>query len=121
MPDGAAKIRKVRVYSRPATLLNLDQRTREARLMRETRAELTAHVGGNPSATQRVLIDRATRLTLQLAMLDARAEGMTEHDSRTYLARTNTLTRLMRQLGMTGAAQRPPSLRDHIANRQAAA
>jgi len=68
-----------------------------------------------------VMIERATRLTLQLAMLDAKPEGMTAHDSRTYLAWTNALTRLMRQLGMTGAAQRPPSLADHIARQAAAA
>ena len=123
MPDGTGKVRKVRVYSRPATLLNIDQRTREARMMRETRAELVAHVGGKPSATQRVLIERAAQLTLQIGMLDAKqADGgaLTEHDARTYLAWTNTLTRLMRQLGMKGTAERQRSLAEHIAGQAAA-
>ena len=46
-------------YSRPATLAKLDGRTRESRLMQTARAELSAHVGGKPSAVQRRLIDRA--------------------------------------------------------------
>jgi hypothetical protein len=36
-------------YSRTAILSKLDGRTREARLMRGTRAALIAHVGGKPS------------------------------------------------------------------------
>jgi hypothetical protein len=111
VPQAAEKIRRLRVYSRPATLLTLDQRTREARIMRETRSELTAHVGGSPSATQRALIERAVALTLRIAMMDAKQhEAISDHDNRTYLAWCNTLTRLMRQLGLKGAAQRPPTV-----------
>lgn len=122
MSDYTADMAHLPPYSRPNALAKIDGRTREARLMREARAELVAHVGGTPSATQRVLIERAVQLTLQIAMLDAKQAGggLTEHDGRTYLAWTNTLTRLMRQLGMTGAAQRPRSLADHIAARAAA-
>ncbi len=89
--------------------------------MRGVRAELTAHLGGRPSATQRVLIDRAAMLTLQIAMMDARQAscGLSPRDSREYLAWTNTLTRLMRQLGMKGLAERPRSLADHIAGHPA--
>ena len=47
--------------SRP--LAKLDQRTKEARLMRETRAEVAAHVGGKPSAVQAAMIERACQLT----------------------------------------------------------
>lgn len=105
-------------YSRPTALAKLDGRTREARLMRQVRAELTAHVGGNPSATQRQLIERCAWLSLHVAQLDARtAEGraLTDHDSRQYLAWSNTLTRTLRQLGLEGRKQRPPTLQDLIA------
>ncbi len=90
--------------------------------MRQTRKELVAHVGGQPSATQRVMIERAVQLTLQIALLDAKHcdGGLSEHDGRAYLAWTNTLTRLMRQLGMQGVAERPKSLAEHIATRSAA-
>jgi len=123
VPEAAGKARKVRVYSTPAMLQNLDQRTREARLMRETEAALIAHVGGKPSATQKVLIERAVRLTLQLAMMDAKQAGssLTEHDGRQYLAWTNTITRLMRQLGLAGAPARVPTLPEYLANRAAQA
>jgi len=158
VPEAAGKARKVRVYSTPAMLQNLDQRTREARLMRETEAALIAHVGGKPSATQKVLIERAVRLTLQLAMMDAKQAGskqsfttwptegcpnpplkalghgvparwsnnrnllsLTEHDGRQYLAWTNTLTRLIRQLGLAGAPARVPTLPEYLATRAAQA
>lgn len=86
-----------------------DGRTREARLMRETREALTAHVGGMPSAPQRALIERATWLTLAVARLDAQMlakGGLTDHASREYLAWSNTLTRTMRTLGLKAAQQR---------------
>jgi hypothetical protein len=119
---GAETLPTVSPYSRPSTLAKLDGRTRESRLMREVRAELVAHVGGNPSATQRVLIERAVQLNLQIALLDAKqaSGGYTEHDARAYLAWTNTLTRLMRQLGMKGAIERPRTLAEIHAARDAA-
>lgn len=115
---------RLKPYSRPPALAKLDHRTREARFMKERRAELLAHVGGSPSAVQKMLIERACWLSLQVAMLDVKqAEGrdFTPHDVDQYLAWTGSLTRLLRNLGMIGAAQKPPSIRDHIAARAAAA
>jgi hypothetical protein len=102
-------------YSRPAVLAKLDGRTREAHLLRRVRAELVAHVGGNPSATQTALIERAAMLTLHVAMLDARmlkTGSMSEHDSKTYLAWSGSLSRALRDLGLKGAAAAPPTLAD---------
>lgn len=85
--------------------------------MRQVRRDLIAHVGGKPSATQTALIERAATLSLLVAQLDAkalRAGAMTEHDSRTYLAWSNSLTRTLKQLGMQGAPEKPPSLSDII-------
>ena len=103
-------MRKAGPYSAPGALARLDQRSREARIMAGVRADLTAHVGGKPSATQRMLIDRAARLSLQVAQLDAKMstpDGLTDHDHRTYLAWSNTLTRTLRTLGLTAAPARP--------------
>ncbi len=112
-------------YSRPASLAKMDGRTREARLMRDFRARLVVHVGGRPSATQSALIDRAMWLALHVAQLDERTAAggaMTEHDSRTYLAWSNSLTRTLRELGTEGAASpAPPDLRAHLARRNQAA
>jgi hypothetical protein len=66
-----------------------DGRSAEGRFIRDLEAQLVAHVGGNPSITQRLLIDRLIKIRLQLDLLDAKlakgAEGgWTPHDSRTH-------------------------------------
>ena len=103
---------RVGPYSRPPSLARLDQRTREARLLADTRAELTAHLGGAPSATQRALIDRAAWLTLRMALMDAKgADGhLSERDGREYLAWSNSLTRALVALGLQAATARPMTL-----------
>ncbi len=118
-----ASVRPVAPYSRPATLAKLDGRRREARLMREARAELVAHVGGNPSATQRALIEQCVQLRLRLAVMDrafAEAGGaMTAHDSRTYLAWSNSYSRTLRQLGLKGAPAPVATLAGYLAAKAA--
>ena len=42
------------------------------------------------------------------------------HDTRTYLSWNNSLTRLLRQLGFRGAAERAPDLGAYLAGRAAA-
>jgi hypothetical protein len=74
--------------------------------MRDVRAELTAHVGGRPTATQAVLIEQAAQLGLRIATLDrqfAETGAMTEHDCRTYLAWANSYSRLMGRLDLASA------------------
>jgi hypothetical protein len=103
MMKSTARVRRLRAEFKPATLTRLDQRSREARLMREFRAELVRHVGGKPSTVETGLIERAAQLQLRLAIFDARfAEqgDMTEHDSRTYLAWSNSLARTLAVLGL---------------------
>src|SRR5689334_10768935 len=103
-----AKAHKVGPHSRPTALAKLDQRTREAALMRRVRKELTAHVGGSPSAVQRQLIERAAMLTLHVAMFDRRAiedGGLSDRDRREYLAYSNALERALRHLGIKAAAE----------------
>lgn len=111
-------------FSRAPALANLDGRSKAGRALREMRAELLKHVGSTPSATQRALVDRAAWLSLHVAMMDAKAieaGGMpTEHDSRQYLAWSNTLTRTLTAIGLKSAAQAPKSLKEHLAERQAA-
>ena len=124
-PQPAAKrtawnARAIVPYNRPAALGKLDQRTKEARLMREAHAELVAHVGGNPSATQSALIDQAVQIKLRLAVMDrkfAESHAQTDHDSRQYLAWANSFTRLLRQLGLKGAPERAPDLASYLASR----
>ena len=104
------------------TLARLDGRTKEARLLQGIRADLVAHVGGAPSATQRALIEQIAQLQLRVAVMDRRfAEtgAQTDHDSRTYLAWANSLSRLLRQLGVKARAADAPDLRSYLAQRAA--
>ena len=113
---------KLGPYSRPDALSKMDGRTWEAKLLRQVRDDLTAQLGGIPSAAQRALIDQASWLTLHVEQINRRTVGgkaMTEHDSRQYLAWTNSLSRTLRHLGLKSAAQQPATLRAHIAAREA--
>ena len=95
---------KIGPYSRPFALAKLDGRTKEAALMRRVRAELTTHCG-RPSATQRVLIERAVILSLRVAQIDAKilaVEPLTLHDSNFALA-WNNARRTLVALGQPAA------------------
>ena len=59
---GAPLAHRIGVYSRQPALRKLDKRTREAGYMAWVRADLIAHVGGNPTVVQKMLIDRAAIL-----------------------------------------------------------
>ena len=110
-------------YSRPPALAKLDGRSSEARLMRKVRNDLVAHVGGKPSVTQSMLIERIVNLSLRVATMDRKftATGeMTEHDTATYLAWSSSLSRLLRELGMKGTAPRAPTLAEVVAKGRAA-
>jgi hypothetical protein len=84
-------------------LEGIDWRTREGQVLIAARAELTAHVGGNPNNVQKALIERGARLTLYVEMMDARAleaGTMSERDSRQYLAWSNALRLTLRDIGV---------------------
>ena len=108
--------------SRPSSLTKLDGRTKSARLIRDMRADLVAHVGGSPSATQRVLIERAVRLAAHLDRMDAEAfdaGGMSEHARKQYLAFDGAMRRAMLALGMDGKPKPKASLREYVNGRPA--
>jgi hypothetical protein len=48
------------------------RRPTEGRYLRDLEAQLIAHCGGAPSITQRLLIKRLIRTTMQLHVLDAK-------------------------------------------------
>jgi hypothetical protein len=114
------KARHIGPYSRPHILAKLDGRTKEAMLMRRTRAQLIEHVGGSPSAVELALIDRAVALTLRVAQLDAeiaQGEAQSSHDHRHYLAWSNSLTRTLAKLDAKKVEPSGPSLAEHLARK----
>jgi hypothetical protein len=109
---------KIGPHSRPDKLQIVDGRLAEGKLMARVREELTQHLGGKPSATQRILIDRAAALSLRLHLMDresARSGGMSERNGRQYLAWSNSLTRVMNQIGLEPASVRPLSPSEALA------
>jgi hypothetical protein len=77
-----------------------------------------AHVGGDPSFTQRLLIRRASRAMLRLELLDEKlAKGVwADHDARTFGGLSNALRLVLRELGVKGLSKEgPPSLDDVVA------
>src|SRR5438046_193915 len=69
----------------------IDGRSTIGRLARDLEAQLVRHVGGNPSVTQRLLIELAVKTKLQAdAFTTKLASGdWTGHDQRTYNALLN--------------------------------
>lgn len=122
----AAITRAISPYSRPLALAKLDGRTKEAALMRRVRAELIEHVGGEPSVTQRLLIERCAVLALRIAQIDAKiiaGEALTLHDNNHAIAWHNAYRRTVALLGIEPAAKSADpmqALRDHMAARAAA-
>jgi hypothetical protein len=79
---------------------------------------LLEHLGGHASPVQAALIERAASLTLHIETFDKRAfaaGGMDEKSSRVYLSYTNSLSRLLRQLGIRAQAAPPKSLAELFA------
>jgi hypothetical protein len=90
--------------------------SKEGELYRAVVRQLTAHVGGKPSATQALLIGRLAWLQVHLAHLDQRAmsgTALSDHVAREYLAWTNTMTRGLARLGLDA----PPTPRETVLQR----
>jgi hypothetical protein len=104
-------IPKARGY-RAVTLKKVDGRSRLGRVMRQVRADLLQHFGGQPSATQRILIERAVTKAGYLARLDSEAlspDGMSDHRRREYQAADNSYRLILRELGLKSVPVRRAS------------
>lgn len=121
-PDARKTTGPINPEYRAAALGKLDRRTWQARLLLAARAELAAHVGGSPSATQAAMIEQLAQLRLRLVLFDRRfAERgeQSDHDRRSYLAFANSHARLLGQLGLRAAPPRPVPLAERLAAERA--
>ena len=92
--------------------------SREARLYLLIRAELVKHVGGQPNVVQSALIDRVAWLRVHLATMDEEILRMGAlPDGELYLAMSNSVTRLLRQIGVNGATQKKRTVTEILAER----
>src|SRR5580704_1925891 len=91
-------------YSKEIQLACPDGRTRQGRLLKRVRRELSLALGGEDRVTpiQQTLIDRAAHLQLKVAVMDEQslAGGLPERTVREYLAASNALVKVLTQLGL---------------------
>jgi hypothetical protein len=110
-------------FSRALRRGAIDNRSREGRFLAAARHRLIQHLGGNPSTTQVVLIDRIAWLMLHTFMLDQRiasGESWGENDRKCYLAFSNSLVRSLRELGLEAGAGPEPTLAEVLKAERAA-
>jgi hypothetical protein len=98
-------------------IVRVDRRTREGRLLEQTRARLTAAIGGNPTYLQASAIERAAFLTVEVAKLNAMmaAGTSTLEVLRAYLSLTNALARATKSLGVKSEPEQQPARRKTLA------
>jgi hypothetical protein len=109
-----------RIIDRAALGGVIDGRSKQGRFLRAYERMLAEHLGGNPSAVEKALVARAARLALHVELMDEKSladgAGMSERDSRQYLAWSNSLARCLRDLGLKSKAATGPSLAEYLAS-----
>jgi len=87
----------------------VDGRSAQGRFIRHLEAELIAHVGGEPTIAQRLLIDRIIRLRIQLDLFDGKlaAGDWSAHDGRTYAGILGGHRITLQKLSATKPKQKP--------------
>jgi hypothetical protein len=116
--DGAALSRLSARARQRAQVRRVHALSAPAKIAKKLRAELVAHVGGNPTPVQMALVDTAYQLRLKLAVFDARfieLGGLSDHGRREYLAFVNSFCRVLDRLGFAPAPEPRPSIADHFA------
>ena len=96
----------------------INGRSREGKFLRRVEAELVAHVGGNPSFPQTLLIRRVSRAMLRLELMDSKLDGpdWTDHDGRVFGGLSNSVRLMLRELGIKHApASRKLSVLEYLA------
>lgn len=106
---------KTRPYSRTLRRgvigKDIDGRSEVGRYARDLETQLTEHCGGNPTITQKLLIECLIKTSLQLRALDEKLAGdnWTEHDSRTHGGLINRQRLLLREIGIKPAVASSPA------------
>ena len=109
-----------------SALNNLDGRTKEARILKSMRKELSALLGHMPNAGELALIERLAWLQLRLSVLDRRLlDGeFSRFDASVYNAHCNSFARGLANLGIVGKVRTHAgqnSLSEYFAKKRPAA
>lgn len=105
-------------FSRDRSLTTLDKRTKAGRVLRQTRADLAHHVGGDPSAAERLIIESAAVKATRLFLLSEKLLGggdISDGSDNHALAWLNSLRLDLAALGLERRVRDvTPSLQDLI-------
>ena len=106
----------IRPHSRPGKLAVIDGRRAEAKRMKGIREDLAEHLGGKPSAAQRLLIGRVAVLLLRMELFDKDClhGDMSERQHRYYVSWHNAASRSLQALGLAAALERPKSVDEQL-------
>ncbi len=85
--------------------LGIDLRTREGRRWRDHIRRLADQLGGEPTASQGLLLRRAASLAIFLENAEARLLEGEQVDQARYVANTNALRGLLIQLGLASKSR----------------
>jgi hypothetical protein len=98
----------------------VDGRSAPARRYRDLVADLTAHLGGSPSAAELLLLRRAATLAVWAeAAEEAMIAGRDNLDVASFTTSVNTLRRLLADLGLAARMKDvTPSLESYLAQRR---
>jgi hypothetical protein len=110
--------RRLGPHSRMLSRGTISGRSREGRYIKTVSAQLTEHIGGSPSAAQRMLIARLARVMLRLELFDekmAAGKPFTDLDGRIYNSLLNSFRLLLREVGIRAAPAPTKSLAEIIA------
>ena len=112
---------KIRPHSVAGAASCLDGRTRTGRRYKQTINDLIEHIGGDPSATQVLLIEMIAQKVLRLeaifemTMADPDGAAPTRDKFWSWLA--SSLRRDLQALGIEPHVAPPPTLSEHLAGR----
>jgi hypothetical protein len=108
------------MFSRATAVRDADGRTREAKIIKQTIDDLVEHVGGRPTAPQKLLIDASVILVLRLRVaLDryATGDGDCESLDRHVVALQNGLRQNLLAIGLQRPTEQAPSLKAYLEGR----
>jgi hypothetical protein len=109
-----------RMGTQGTVLQGVDMRTHGGRRYKELCADLVHHLGNDTTAPQLTIIRRAAALAVWCETADIEQAKTGELDVSAYTTATNTLRRLLADLGLERRARDiTPRLADYIAGRTA--
>jgi hypothetical protein len=94
----------------------IDGRSVQGKYARNLEIALIQHVGGAPSIAQKLLIDQAIKIRLQLNALGEKLDSgeWTDHDRRTFGGLMNCFRLTLRDIGLKSPATRSEGLDDFL-------